>query len=178
MGTGGSCFKRVEVHGPSVPAHRLESHLTSFELSVHILKNESGRVIQLLQGSLSMSPGCDFLGELTSLLVTNSKMTAIRPGFSSSIQFAATRFSRRMPKVSGYWVEEGNGIAAGSSDACLSMDLHSGVRSQTRITVSLVRPNEGMRMGCPLPGCGGTCRAYPPQRPTVGTGPASESLSQ
>ncbi len=70
MGTGGSCFKRIEVHGPSVPAHRLESHLTAFGLSVHNLENESSGVIQPLQGRPLMSPGCDFLGELISLLVT------------------------------------------------------------------------------------------------------------
>ncbi len=60
----------LKVHGPSVPAHRLESHLTAFELSLHILENESRSVIQLLQGSLLMSPGCDLSSVLTSLLVT------------------------------------------------------------------------------------------------------------
>ena len=31
-----------------------------------------------------------------------------------------------------------------------------------------------MKVGRCLPVCGCTCRAYPPPRPTVGTGPASE----
>ncbi len=40
--------------------------------------------------------------------------------------------------------------------------------------MALLRPYEVMKMGSYLSGVRSTCRANPNQRPTVGTGPASE----